>query len=131
MKQKRHLPHFTFTFLCVALIWYLCLFRPPHISSFEVIPFFDKFVHCFMYLGMCCIFWLEYYYWQKHWGRFHRFFIGFLSPILMSGLIELAQEYLTNYRSGDWADFAANSVGVLLAMVGMKVCRKRLLNVNE
>ena len=43
--------------------------------------------------------------------------IGVVAPILMSGVIELAQVYLTTYRTGDWADFAANSMGVLLALI--------------
>lgn len=123
MAQKKHLFHFTFTALCVVLIWYLCLFRPPHIHSLELIPNFDKFVHCTMYLGTCSVFWVEYYYWQTRWAVLQRFLIAFLAPILMSGLIELAQEHLTTYRSGDWADFAANSTGVVLSLVSMFVCR--------
>lgn len=35
----------------------------------------------------------------------------------MSGLVELAQAYLTGgTRSGDWRDFVANAIGVLLAV---------------
>ena len=44
-----------------------------------------------------------------------------VAPIVMSGLIELAQNYLTTYRSGEWADFIANSTGVLLALVVRQV----------
>lgn len=29
--------------------------------------------------------------------------------------MELAQKYLTTYRSGEWLDALANSIGVLLA----------------
>jgi hypothetical protein len=33
----------------------------------------------------------------------------------MSGLLELLQAYCTGgHRNGDWLDFAANSIGVLL-----------------
>jgi hypothetical protein len=33
----------------------------------------------------------------------------------MSGLLELLQAYCTgDHRSGDWLDFAANSLGVIL-----------------
>lgn len=124
MALKRHLWHFTFTTLCVALIWYLCLFRPPHIRTLEAIPNFDKFVHCSMYWGTFTVFWVEYYYWRINWGRLRLFLIAVLAPILMSGVIELAQEYLTTYRSGDWADFAANSMGVLLSLISMMVVRR-------
>ncbi|MBR6482163.1 MAG: VanZ family protein, partial [Bacteroidaceae bacterium] len=37
-----------------------------------------------------------------------------LLPVLMSGVIELLQEYATLYRSGDWRDLAANTLGVLM-----------------
>ena len=39
---------------------------------------------------------------------------GVLCPIIMGGLIELAQAYLTTCRSGDVYDFFCNSLGVLL-----------------
>ena len=40
-----------------------------------------------------------------------------MAPIALGGLIELAQMYLTTNRSGEWADFAADSIGVLLGAV--------------
>ena len=41
--------------------------------------------------------------------------------------MELAQAYLTTYRSGDWWDFVANSIGVLIAVViGLAVHRRFL-----
>ena len=39
---------------------------------------------------------------------------GVLCPIIMGGLIELVQAYLTTCRSGDVYDFFCNSLGVLL-----------------
>ena len=39
---------------------------------------------------------------------------GILCPIIMGGLIELAQANLTTCRSGDFFDFVCNSLGVLL-----------------
>ena len=46
------------------------------------------------------------------------FLLAFLAPIVMSGLIELAQAHLTGgNRSGDWLDFLANSIGVVLGNV--------------
>lgn len=50
---------------------------------------------------------------------------GLLAPIIMGGLVELAQAYLTNgVRSGDWLDFAANSCGALSgAIIGIPLAR--------
>ena len=35
----------------------------------------------------------------------------------MSGLLELAQEYLTTCRSGEWLDLLANTTGATLTYV--------------
>lgn len=44
--------------------------------------------------------------------------LAWLAPIVMSGIIELLQEYCTNgRRSGDWLDLAANATGVTLAAI--------------
>ena len=45
-------------------------------------------------------------------------------PIAFSGAIELAQSYCTEHRGGDWLDFTANTLGVLLAtLVGYYILR--------
>ena len=117
---------FALTALCVALIWYLCLFRPPHISLLDGISGFDKVVHSSMYLGTCCIFWLESALCQRPKRTSVKWLLGVAAPIVMSGIIELAQEYLTTYRSGEWADLAANSVGVIIAW-GVSPLIKRIV----
>lgn len=109
--------YFPITLACVALIWYLCLFRPPHVRTLDDIPYIDKIVHLSMYLGTCSVFWFEYKCNGYKWHKCRLALIGVVAPILMSGVIELAQAYLTTYRTGDWADFATNSMGVLLALI--------------
>ena len=115
--MKSFIKKFPLTLLCVLTIWYLCLFRPPHVSLFDGIAFFDKWVHVSMYLGTCSIFWFEYLRSSWQWSLMTQALVAVVAPIMMSGLIELAQAYLTTYRSGDWADFIANSTGVLLALI--------------
>lgn len=118
MQRAYHLlKKFRFTVFCVLLIWYLCLFRPPRIHTFDNIAFFDKWVHMSMYLGTCSVFWVEYLRSHRHWSKVRLSLLAIICPIVMSGVIELAQEYLTTYRSGDWVDFVANSTGVLLSLV--------------
>lgn len=105
------------------LVWYLCLIKPPslRIHTFDG---FDKLTHIIMYLGTCGVFWTEYFRAGKSISRPRLFLVGVVAPITMSGLVEIAQEYLTTCRSGDWLDFAANSVGVLLAFAGAVAFRK-------
>ena len=103
--MKRRLIHmlrtFPLTLLCVALVWYLCLLKPPSMRV-SLFAGTDKVVHVLMYLGLCGTLWWEY----------HR--STYRLPVLMSGVIELLQEYATLYRSGDWRDLAANTLGVLM-----------------
>ena len=114
---------YKFTLICIVLIWYLCLFKPPtlRIHTFEG---FDKFTHIIMYLGTCSVFWFEYFRNSYRFSKTKLAMIAIIAPILMSGVIELCQEYLTTYRSGDWYDFLANSSGVLMAFIGALVYRK-------
>ena len=57
------------------------------------------------------------------------FCLAWIAPILMSGVIEILQEYCTGgRRSGDWLDFAANSIGATVgavAGVGMVMLKRR------
>ncbi len=112
----RLVAKFPFTLICIALIWYLCLFRAPHVSVLSDIVGFDKVVHVCMYLGTCSVFWAEYARGKFQWSRARLALLAVVFPIAMSGVVELAQEYLTTYRSGDWFDFLANSCGVLIAL---------------
>ena len=123
-----HYP-FALTALCVALIWYLCLFRPPHISMLDGISGFDKVVHSCMYLGTCSVFWLESKLCQRPKRTALKLLLGVVAPIVMSGIIELAQAYLTTYRSGEWADLAANSAGVVIAW-GISPLIKRIIKIS-
>ena len=46
---------------------------------------------------------------------------GLCYPILYGGLMELLQEYYFPPRTGDWEDWIADIVGVLIAFF---ICRK-------
>ncbi len=97
------------------VIWYLCFFTPPQ-TPLDNVAFIDKWVHITMYGGTCTVLWLEYMHKHKTLNGKKLILLAIMAPILMSGLIEILQEYCTNgRRDGDWMDFAANSTGVLLA----------------
>ena len=102
------------TLLCLALVWYLSLFFMPPETPLNDVAFIDKYTHIVMYGGTTAVMWWEYLrcHDRLSWRRLLLF--AFLMPIVMSGCIELMQEYLTVNRSGEWLDFAANSVGVAL-----------------
>lgn len=103
--------------ILIAVIWVLCFITPPH-TQLDNVPLMDKWTHIAMYGGTCTVIWIEY---LKRHGKINAmrlFCMAWLAPVVMSGVIELLQAYCTGgRRSGDWLDFAANSIGATLASV--------------
>lgn len=126
----KHLWRFRLTLFCIAAIWYLCLATPPSLEVGGVVGF-DKLVHVVMYLGLCTCFWWEYFTAHCRLPRAVQVIVAVVLPVLMSGCIELVQAYCTETRSGDWADFAANSSGVLLALPVGRCLRKYFSSLNS
>jgi len=121
MKQKKEnschlLTEYPFTFACIVLIWVLSFITPPQ-TPLEGIRFIDKWTHLVMYGGTTGVLWTEHI--VRHGRRSVRgVLLACLALVVMSGCIELLQEYCTGgRRSGDWFDLAANSTGVVLGIV--------------
>lgn len=120
----------------ILMILVLCFATIPS-TPLDNVTLIDKWVHIAMYAGTCATIWLEYL--RNHsakrqpvmriasptdkpalnWAKL--LYLAWLAPILMSGAIEILQEYCTGgRRSGDWLDFAANSIGATLgALAGI------------
>lgn len=110
-KRVRKYPISIIIFL---IICYLSFFRPPSVGV-PNIPHLDKVIHFLMYFGFSSILWVEFLRVPKRTHPKKGWVIAFYLPILISGLIELLQEYCTTYRGGEWLDFLANSMGALVA----------------
>lgn len=110
---------FPLTLLCVALIFVLSFFNPPETPLGEV-AFIDKWTHLVMYGGTMSVFWLEYRRLELR-GRFRLsraalVWLTLIVPFALGGIIELLQAYCTGgRRSGEWADWLADNLGVLIA----------------
>ena len=107
--------------LCVVLIWILSLMPFFPETPFDQVEFIDKWTHLVMYGGTCSVIWWEYLRNHQILDGEKLFFYAWLCPALMSGLLELLQEYCTfGHRNGDWLDLAANTMGVTLgALIGL------------
>jgi VanZ family protein len=56
--------------------------------------------------------------------------LAIVYPILLGGLMELGQAYLTTCRNGDWLDFIANTIGAIIAIpIGAAI--KRILAMHQ
>ena len=111
IKYLRHYPLSTLTMLAIVVLSLIPFGEMPKLQD---VPLIDKWTHIVMYAGLCSVVWLEYL--RRHKtpdiGRLTLY--ALLCPIAASGMLELAQEYLTTYRSGEWLDLLANSIGAFL-----------------
>lgn len=120
-KIVHFVSRYPLSILCVVLIWILSLMPFFPETPFDQVEFIDKWTHLVMYGGTCSVIWWEYLRNHQILDGEKLFFYAWLCPALMSGLLELLQEYCTfGHRNGDWLDFAANTLGVTLgALIGL------------
>ena len=111
---------YPFSLLCILLIWTLSLLPFFPETPLDDVAFIDKWTHLVMYGGTCCVIWWEYLHSHQKVNYNRLFLFAWLAPLLMSGLLELLQEYCTTTRSGEWIDLLANTTGVTLAaLIGL------------
>lgn len=100
--------------LWAALIFILCSIPGtslPHYSWADLISL-DKFIHAFIFAVLVLLL-LRGCKKQNQFAVIAKYAILFsvIASVLYGGLLELMQTYCFTARSGDWFDFAANSVG--------------------
>ncbi len=120
-KIVHFVKRYPLSILCIVLIWILSLMPFFPETPFDQVEFIDKWTHLVMYGGTCSVIWWEYLRNHQILDGEKLFFYAWLCPALMSGLLELLQEYCTfGHRNGDWLDLAANTMGVTLgALIGL------------
>ena len=67
-----------------------------------------------MYGGLELVIWIEYLRHHTSLDKLKIILLGIIAPIVLGGLMELAQIQLTTKRSGEWADLIADAIGVLI-----------------
>lgn len=117
MHLKLLLKKYLFTLLVIAAILYLSLAKMSPDVDAPKIPHADKIVHVLMYFGVMLAFYFDL--WRQGLPRLvlrSRLWGGMLAFALFGGLVELLQMYCTTYRSGDWWDWVADILGVVLGV---------------
>lgn len=118
-----YLKKYPFTLILIVVIWYLSLFTPPE-TPLDDVKFIDKWTHLVMYGVLTATFWTEVLRQKNKKITTRKRVLMVVLPIAMGGLVELAQAYCTTNRTGDWFDFLANTVGVLIGIVIVMLWRK-------
>ena len=110
----------------IIFIWILCFADIPQ-NPLSNVSLIDKWTHTLMYAGTCATIWWEYTHRHKMMDMKKLFLLAWLAPIIMSGVIELLQAYCTGgRRSGEWLDFAANSIGATIGgAIGILLAKYR------
>jgi VanZ family protein len=101
-----------YSILCGLGIIVLCMIRIPIQESTIQIPNFDKIVHFTMYLFLGSAYLFESAH-RRTGGMLWVYTKNMIYCAIMAGGLELAQMYLTTYRSGEWLDFWCGVAGAL------------------
>lgn len=119
MNYIRHLAtKYPITTILIIIIWILCLIPAFPKTPLNNVSLIDKWTHITMYAGTFGIMWIEYLRKKDTFNRKKILWLGIVAPILMGGLIEILQANCTGgRRSGEWLDFFADSIGVVLAAI--------------
>ena len=103
--MTQYLKRYPFSCALLVAIWVVCLIPIPDIEPLHGFNLLDKWTHFVMYGVFSFVVCYEHKRISWH---------TIVLPILMGGMIELAQAYLTTCRSGEWLDLLANSIGVII-----------------
>ncbi len=112
----RILKNYPLSLLTVLTIVLLSLLPFPEIKMAEDVPLADKWVHMVMYGGLSLMVWIEYLRNGLGFRKDTAILLTLIAPILLGGLMELAQAYLTETRSGDWMDWFADAIGSFICL---------------
>lgn len=116
------IKHYPVSLMLTMAIWVVCLI-PLKENPLPDARMADKWAHMVMYLVFTLAVWAEDVRQERRFRWTWLFVMGGILPIVMGGLVEVAQAYFTDgRRNGDWFDFWADAIGVALAwLVGLTV----------
>ena len=110
--------------LVIGAITYVSLLREPNVSLPHIVGI-DKWIHGVMYLILTLTL-----LWDSQ-QRPNLWWIAGVFSAIFGGFIEVLQELFFYPRTGDWMDWLADCIGVIIAIVvwliGIKLYEKRMV----
>ena len=111
------IKRYPFTTVLIFGIWVVCLIPIPE-TPLSGVTLIDKWTHDALYTILGCCIWIETVRSRQKLSNKQLFILTFAAPIIMGGLIEIVQATCTGgNRSGEWMDFLADSIGVVLSLL--------------
>lgn len=114
---RLYLRRYPLAILLALTIVLLSLLPIPDLKVGVHVPLADKWTHMVMYGVLTLAIWFDYKRSHQKYNAWQLLVFTFMAPILMGGVLELMQAYLTSCRSGEWLDFVANTIGVCCGTV--------------
>ena len=120
------IKHYPLSILTTLVVVGLSLFPIGPVEMVEGVPLVDKWTHMVMYAGLTAVICWETI---RRIGRSQihsastrgkrggSLLFPFLYAIALGGIMELMQAFCTSYRSGEWLDFVADSIGALFGVL--------------
>lgn len=103
-------------FIWAIIVIVLCILPGNDFDKVPTYPGMDKLVHCGMFFVFCTLLYNGVI--QQFHGKPTRWLpivVVSILGFLFAGLTELLQLYVFTYRSGDWWDLFADSIGIGMA----------------
>ena len=112
--------YWTSIIVCIGIL-YVSLVRDPgiHLPTFVGA---DKWVHLLMYALLGAVATYDSIRFQLSGWRL--WLVATLLPILFGGIIELVQEQWFAPRSGEWMDWLADGIGVIIGAISIMIINR-------
>ena len=88
------------------------------------LPNFDKLIHTGMYFTFSFVLIYDGFKVKPGLSRKNIYLVSAFTAVLYGGILEIFQSILTRSRSGDWFDFLADALGVVVALGIWSVLKK-------
>lgn len=129
----KFLSFYKFTIITVTGILILSLAKTPDVDIPKVWlwSWADKVVHFGMYAFLTFVFLWENYVRHKYHLLFNRLFLISTLVLALGIILEILQNYLTDYRSGDVLDEIANLTGLIGGQITFRLSKNNAFLRNK
>ncbi|HEY4325385.1 MAG TPA: VanZ family protein [Mucilaginibacter sp.] len=128
----------SFKYYRPAILWalfilILCTAKIGKIAQSSIFfPGFDKLVHCGLFFMLVVLYCYDFIRQQYHPAfSYKKIILITIAAISYGGVIELLQKFMFTWRSGEWDDLFADSVGACMGAFSIIITVKALRYVKE